>query len=99
MVPERKISDPYRFLIDRISDGIVVADHDGSVRFVNPAAAALLDRAPSELLGESIGLPVVGADFAEVNLVRRDGKRSFAELRVVESEWEGASAYIFSLRD
>jgi two-component system cell cycle sensor histidine kinase/response regulator CckA len=99
MVPEQKIGDPYRFLIDRISDGIVVADHDGIVRFVNPAAAALLDRAPWELLGEPIGLPVIGADFAEVNLVRRDGRRSFAELRVVESEWEGGSAYIFSLRD
>ena len=99
MVPEQTISDPYRFLIDRISDGIIVADHDGIVRFANPAAGALLDRGIWELLGEPIGLPVVGADFAEINLVRRDGQRSFAELRVVESEWEGGPAYIFSLRD
>ncbi|HET9281399.1 MAG TPA: ATP-binding protein [Candidatus Angelobacter sp.] len=99
MVPQQKIDDPYRFLIDRISDGIVVADHDGIVLFVNPAAAVLLDRARSELLGEPIGLPVIGADFAEVNLVRRDGRRSFAELRVVDSEWDGKPAYIFSLRD
>lgn len=87
------------FLIDKISDGIVVADPDGTVRFVNPAAAALLGRDPSELVGQSIGLPIIGADFAEVNLVRRDGKPSFAELRVVETEWKGRPACVLSVRD
>jgi PAS domain S-box-containing protein len=86
-------------LIDKIADGIVVVDQEGLVCFLNPAAANLLDRDPSEILGQPIGLPIVGADFAAVNLVRTDGKPCFVELRTVETEWNGQSASVVSLRD
>lgn len=99
MVRKRKINTSAGFLIDKISDGIVVADQDGTVRFVNPAAAALLDRNAAEIVGQPIGLPIIDADFAEVNLVRRDGKPTFAELRIVETEWDGRPARVLSLRD
>lgn len=90
---------PDDFLLDKISDGIVVADPDGTVRYANPAAAALLGRDAVELVGQPIGLPIIDADFAEVNLVHPDGKPRYAELRVVEAEWEERPAYVLSLRD
>jgi len=99
MIARQQIDDPHRFLIDKISDGIIVADQEGMLRFANPAAAALLDRHPSELLGQPIGLPIIDADFVEVNLVRHDGTPCFAELRIVEAEWDGNPAYVLSLRD
>jgi signal transduction histidine kinase/CheY-like chemotaxis protein len=99
MIARQQIDDRHRFLIDKISDGIIVADQDGMLRFANPAAAALLDRNPSELLGQPIGLPIIDADFVEVNLVRHDGTPCFAELRIVEAEWDGNPAYVLSLRD
>lgn len=90
---------PDGFLLDKISDGIVVADPDGTVRFANPAAAELLGREAGNLVGQPIGLPIIDADFAEVNLVRPDGQQRFAELRIVEAEWEERPAYVLSLRD
>ena len=95
----RKIDQQFRLLIDKISDGIIVLDRDGAVRFVNPAAEELLGRSAEQLLGEPIGLPVLNADFAEIDLVRPDGKTAVAELRIVQADWDGDRAYVLSLRD
>lgn len=95
----RKIDEQFRLLVDKISDGVIVLDDDGAVRFVNPAAEELLGRSAEQLLGQQIGLPVLNADFAEVDLVRRDGNTAVAELRIVQTDWDGERAYLLSLRD
>jgi two-component system cell cycle sensor histidine kinase/response regulator CckA len=87
------------FLLDKISDGILVADAEGTVRFANPAAEDLLGRNVGDLVGQPIGLPIIDADFTEVNLIRPDGQTRYAELRIVEAEWEEHPAYVLSLRD
>lgn len=95
-IPDKKTEE---FLIDRLPDGIVAVNQEGLVCFLNPAAAALLGRPASEILGQPIGLPIVDSDFAEVNLVRADGKPCFVELRTIEAKWEGQPASVISLRD
>ncbi len=39
-------------IVQRMTEGIVVEDAEGCFTFVNPAAAAMLGRAPEELVGE-----------------------------------------------
>ena len=89
----------FRALIEKNADGIIVADKEGVVRFVNPAAEALLGRQAEDLVGELFGFPVVAGETEEVDIVRRSGERVVAEMRVVEMEWEGESACLASLRD
>jgi signal transduction histidine kinase len=90
----------YRFLIDRNADGIVVVDAEGKLLFANPAAEKMLGKPLEVLRNRPIGLPVVsGQDAADVDLLAQDGRPVSAEMRVVETVWEGEPAHLVSLRD
>src|SRR5687768_5777192 len=92
--------EPLRAIIERLPDGIVVVDQAGTIRFVNPAAERLFGRAASDLLGTSFGFALVAGETTEIDLVQRRGADIvFAELRVVETEWEGEQVSLVSLRD
>lgn len=86
-------------IVERSSDGAMIIDSDGAVRFANPAAEAMLGRARGELVGQPVGFPVVAGDVAELELLKRERSITYAEMRVVETEWEGRPASLALLRD
>ena len=89
-----------RDIIERLPDGIVVVDSHGVIRFANPAAQRLFDRPADDLIGTSFGFPVVVGETTEIDIVQRGGGGVvYAELRVVETEWEEKQVQIVSLRD
>jgi PAS domain S-box-containing protein len=88
----------FRDVIERNADAIVVVDGDGLIRFTNAAATKLFGGTRTDLLGSSFGFPLVADETTELDL-RSDGAPRVAEMRVVQSEWEGRIAYIASLRD
>jgi signal transduction histidine kinase len=89
-----------RAIIERLPDGIVVVDSHGTIRFANPAAERLFDRSAEDLVGTSFGFPVVVGETTEIDIVqRRGGGVVYAELRVVETEWDDEQVEIVSLRD
>ncbi|MDQ3605676.1 MAG: PAS domain S-box protein, partial [Gemmatimonadota bacterium] len=88
-----------RAIVDRVADGVLVLDEDGVIRFANPAAETLFGRTRAELLGAPYGFPVVAGETTEIDILRKGGDPVTAELRVVETEWEGENAYLISLRD
>ena len=89
-----------RAIIERLPDGIVVVDSHGTIRFANPAAERLFDRRAEDLVGTSFGFPVVVGETTEIDIVQRGGGGVvYAELRVVETEWEDEQVEIVSLRD
>ena len=51
------------------------------------------------LLGETFGIPLVPGETTEVDIVLTGGIERVAEMRVVETEWEGEVALLASLRD
>jgi PAS domain S-box-containing protein len=89
----------FRNVIEKNADGIIIVDQDGIVRFVNQAAETLLCRSADDLMGEIFGFPLVANDTTELDIVCPRGKETVAEMRVVESEWEGEFVYLASLRD
>jgi two-component system cell cycle response regulator len=95
----RSLEANHRTLLERNADAIVVVDQDGVMRFVNPAAEALFGRKAEELLGELFDFPVVAGQTTEVSVVRSSGEAAVAEVRVVETNWEGENVYLASLRD
>ena len=86
-------------LIAENADGIIVVDLQGIVQFVNPAALELLSKPSAELIGESLGFPVVNGDFLEVDLPVSPNKILVAQMRVSQIQWQGAKAFVVTLRD
>ena len=88
-----------RTIVERLADGILVLDRAGAIRFANPAAEELFGRPARELVGEQFGFPVVSSETTEIDVVRRGGGVVTAELRAVDTDWEGEPALVVSLRD
>ena len=95
----------FRNVIERNADAIVVVDGDGVIRFANAMARELFGVDQDDLLGTSFGFPLVTGDTTEIELRprrsaqgRQEAQR-IAEMRVVDSEWEGAPACLATLRD
>ena len=89
-----------RAIIDSLADGIVIVDRGGVIRFSNPAAGRLFAKAPNALVGTPFGTPLTAGETAEMEIVRRGGGEVvYAELRVVDAEWEGEATKLVSLRD
>ena len=99
---EERASQPstLKAIIERLPDGIVVVDSHGIIRFANPAAERLFDRSADDLVGTSFGFPVVVGETTEIDIVQRGGGGVvYAELRVVDTEWDDEQVEIVSLRD
>jgi signal transduction histidine kinase len=97
--PDRSDHERLRSIIDRLPDGIAIVSEDGIIWFANGAAERLFGRTSDDLCGRELGFPVVAGDSAEVEVVRTDGPPVTAELRVVNTDWEGRRALLVSLRD
>lgn len=98
--PPARPAASLRAIIERLPDGIVIVDHQGSIRFANPAAELLFDREAHELVGTAFGFALVVGETTEIEIVQRGGGGVVhAELRVVETEWENEQVELVSLRD
>jgi PAS domain S-box-containing protein len=94
----------FRNAINRNADGIIIVDAEGIVRFINPATETLFGRKAEYLLGELFGFPLVAGEITEIDIIRRNNdtgvfEMRVAEMRAVQTEWEGELAYLASLRD
>jgi signal transduction histidine kinase len=88
-----------RNLIERNGDAIVVVDTAGLVRFANPAAEQLFQQPARLLVGAPLGLPVVVGETTEIDIVNQGDELGVAEMRVVETEWDGQHARLAVLRE
>jgi signal transduction histidine kinase len=101
----RRVSDTHRRdrlrgIIERLPDGIVVVDGVGNIRFANPAAVRLFGRSSQELIGTPFGFPLIIGETTEIDIVQRAGADiCYAELRVVDAEWEDEQMKLVALRD
>jgi signal transduction histidine kinase len=89
----------FRDLIRRGSDGAIVLDRSGRVRFLNPEARRLLGREGAHLLGKRFAMPTVNADVVEIEIARREGTPALVEMRVIPTEWDGQPARLALLHD
>ena len=95
-------------IVTNTSDGILLVDRTGKVRFANPAAAKLFGRpalgrglVTKPLLGEDLGLPALsdGGAVVELKINRSSTEVRVGEMCAVTTNWDGEPAYLVSLRD
>lgn len=94
-----QLDSHFHTIIKASSDGIVVVDMNGVIRFVNPATEVLFQRESCELLGSMFGFPITSDTTTELDIVRKGGTVTIAEMRVVEIDWGGEIAHLALLRD
>jgi PAS domain-containing protein len=84
--------------LDIVPDAIIIATETGDVCYVNKAALILFGRQRSELLREKIGFSFRDDEPQEIVVPRAAGNR-VCEIRVARLDWDGAPAFLGSIRD
>ena len=82
-------------IIQRIADAVLIVLGTGRVVYANPAAEAMFGWSARP----SAQLPILGAGTSEIRLPSVDRHERVAEMRVVETVWEGQPAWLASLRE
>ena len=86
-------------ILNSTSDGILIVDRSGKVRFANPAAARLLGQPLEALTEYQFCHPTVMEHPVELDLSGDRQEPRFGEMTVAETEWEGTPVYAVTLRD
>lgn len=87
----------FREIVEKTSQGIIVLDSEGTVRYINPAGEALLGKKAQDLRGKPFGLPHDGSKI-EIDFARGEDY-GVAELYAEKSMCLGAPSYIVYLHD
>lgn len=87
----------FREIVEKTSEGIIVLDSEGMVKYVNPAGESLLGKKAKDLLDKAFGLPLDGSRI-EIDFARGEDY-GVAELYAETSMCLGSPSYIVYLRD
>ena len=94
----------FHMLVEKNSDSLLmVGKPDGKILYANPAAEKLFYSAPGELTGKLFGHPIREGETNEIEVIQTDAsqrsrRKTTAEMHVTALEWNGADAYLLSLR-
>ena|GEM_PF-728367 len=88
-----------RKMINNMTEGILVINQEGLIRFVNPSTVQLLDYSQEELLNTHFGIPLESREYQEIQLLCKDYRTIFVDMRVTTINWEDELVYLVSLRD
>ncbi len=95
----RKREKDFKAIVNKNADAMIVLDREGVIRYLNPATLALFNLPESDMLGKTMGFPIVLDEPVDMYIMR--GFREFVavEMRMVEVEWSEQPSYLISLRD
>lgn len=85
-------------IIANIAVGILIADADGRVIFLNSSAATILRSKPEDLQGKPFGYPLVSGAPREFR-INAGAEKRVVEIRTAEIEWDRKTVYLVSLMD
>jgi signal transduction histidine kinase len=91
--------ESFRNIVEKNQEGIAVVDAGGSIRFANPAFARMLGAPPGGVIGKLFPFPLEVGGIRDVEHPGPDGKPVPIEVSLAETQWEGGTAYLASLRD
>jgi len=91
--------EKYRTLLETNTDAIIVVSKEQAVCFANKAALLLFGLKIEELVNKPFSFSVAAGETKDAEINRTDGKKAFAEMRVVETTWGEKKAYLATFRD
>ena len=88
-----------RRIFDANIDAMLILTQDCVIKFLNPAAAELLEADPRTLVGEIFPFAVHGGESGELEIPSEEGGVRLVEMNVIDLVWNGESSYLVMLRD
>ena len=95
----KKSQNQTNLLIEKNSDGILLVDKKGMIRFANPASEQLFGVSSENLIGSQFGFPVSEKKPVEIELIQKGSISKIIELSATWVEMNNQSLYLASLRD
>ncbi|MCK4987737.1 MAG: HD domain-containing protein, partial [Desulfobacterales bacterium] len=89
----------FRNMIYSNADGVLILDENSIVKFMNPAAESIFGTKAEHFVGQTFEHLIIPGKPTELDITAGDSKLIVAEMRVMETEWEGQKTYLASLRD
>jgi PAS domain S-box-containing protein len=89
----------FRRIIEKNADGILILDHEGQVKFINPAGENILGKAYEELLNQLVVQGLPSDEAVELQVKGKEEETRFVEIKGKEMAWKGKPAYLASIRD
>ncbi|MCD6594072.1 PAS domain S-box protein [bacterium] len=91
----------YKNLLDKLDDGIVIIDENKIVKYANPSAEKILGFYTDEIIGKSVGFPVIQDEVTEIEIIPNSGedKKRTVEIRTVKIEWDGNPAFLAFIKN
>lgn len=89
----------FQTLMETTGDAVVVVGENGLVRYANPAAEVLFDRAAEAMTGKPVFFPLEGEGTREITFPSSQGQDWVGDMRVVRSNWDGDMVLLATIRD
>jgi PAS domain S-box-containing protein len=88
-----------RTVVESTSDGLIIVDLQGRVRFANPAAESFLESSSGNLVGKPFPFPIKPGEEVEVSVAQSNGAKVILAIRTTPTQWDDERAYCASLRN
>ena len=95
----RQSNESFNSIVERSSDGILIAHPAGLVIYANRAAEQFLSRPRNTLVGSQLGIPLEEGDITSVDISQPNRKRGVAWMRVEGTTWNAEPAFLCVLHD
>ena len=99
---EKELGDrqaAFQAIVDTATDGIMVVERDGMVRFANPSMSSMLGENAELLLEKPFGYSLALNESIELPILRKKGGPGIGEMRTNITTRGGLPARLVSLRD
>lgn len=95
----RKSREDFFNIVGRSDTGILIANKDGIIEFMNAATEKLFKRKSKDLVGQVFGFPIESNNKIELDIFRGDQSIGTGEMSSTITEWNGKMAYLIFIRD
>ena len=92
-------TDSLANIVEKTTDGIIIVDSNGILKYCNRSAKLLLHRTDEDLLHAKFGFPVSDDHLMEIDIVGPSKEPITVEMKSNKTQWEGSDAYVIVLRD
>lgn len=86
-------------LAEKLPDGIVIVDTNGSVRYTNTASKLFFQDNNDNFVGNLFEYPLIPDKLIEIKIARNSGEYGTGEMRVFEIKLEDNIYYLVTVRD
>ncbi|MDB5048096.1 MAG: Histidine kinase [Fibrobacteres bacterium] len=91
--------ESFRNIVEKNQEGIAVLDAGGTIRFANPSFVRFLGDPAGGVIGKAFPFPMEVNTIQEIEHTGSDDEILPIEVTLAETQWEGITAYLASVRD